>query len=77
MKISSRIRREIGIDFNTHLHRHLAAKIVLAERPGSYEVVRRLLGHSSTSSKLNAYVGFEAGTSTKLYADILAKARTS
>ena len=76
-RISTRIRREIGIDFNTHLHRHLAAKILLADRPGSYEVVRRLLGHSSTSSTLSAYVGFEAGTSTKLYADVLAKARTA
>lgn len=76
-RISKRIRREIGIDFNMHLHRHLAAKLVLTDRPGSYEVVRRLLGHSSTSSTLNAYVGFEAGTSTKFYADVLTKARTA
>lgn len=74
-RISTRIRREIGVDFNMHLHRHLAAKIVLAELPGQFEVVRRLLGHSSTSSTLNAYVGFEAGTAAQLYADVLAKAR--
>lgn len=72
---STRIRRELGLEFNIHLHRHLAAKILLSDRPGNYEVVRRLLGHSSTSSTLNAYVGFEAGTSAKLYADILTKAR--
>jgi len=74
-RISTRIHRELGLEFNTHLHRHLAAKILLNDQPGSYEVVRRLLGHSSTSSTLNAYVGFEAGTSAKLYADVLNKAR--
>jgi integrase len=74
-KLTRRIHRELGLDFNMHLHRHLAAKIFLDDQPGAYEVVRRILGHSSTSTTLNAYVGFEAGTATRLFADVLNKKR--
>ena len=74
-KLTKRHHRELGLDFNMHLYRHLAAKIFLDENPGAFEVVRRLLGHSSTSTTLDAYLGFEAGTATRLFADILNKKR--
>jgi integrase len=76
-KISTRIRRELGLEFNAHLHRHLAAKILLTEHPGHYEVVRRLLGHSSISHTLSAYTGFDAAASTQMFADVINKARTA
>lgn len=74
-KLSKRVYRELGLQFNMHLHRHLAAKIFLDDQPGAYEVVRRILGHSSTSTTLNAYVGFEAGTATRLFSQVVQKKR--
>ena len=69
--ITTRIRKEVSIEFNAHLFRHLAAKIWLEANPGSYEVVRRLLGHSAVSQTLNVYAGFEAGTATRLFSKLI------
>lgn len=69
--VSKIIRREIGVDINMHLFRHLAAWIWLEANPGSYEALRRLLGHAELSSTLNAYAGFEAGTSLRLFAELI------
>jgi integrase len=73
--ISRVIRRELGLEMNPHLFRHLAAMVWLNARPGAYEAARRLLGHAELSSTLNAYAGFEAGTATRLFAEILDAAR--
>ena len=70
-KVAKVIRREIGIEINLHLFRHLAASIWLEANPGAYEALRRLLGHSELSSTLNAYAGFEAGTATRLFAELI------
>jgi integrase len=74
-RVKDRIAKEIGLKVNMHLFRHIAAKILLEDRPGQYEVVRRLLGLSSLSQTLSYYAGFESGTATRLFADILEKAR--
>lgn len=74
-KVKKRIQEEIGLTINMHLFRHLAAQIWLNSNPGQYEVVKRLLGHSTLSQTLNAYAGFEAGTSVRLFAEVLKKAR--
>lgn len=73
--VCTAIRREAGLVMNMHLFRHLAAKLWLDANPGAYEAVRRLLGHSALSSTLNAYAGFEAGTATRLFAELVATAR--
>lgn len=65
------IRKSTGLAINAHLFRHIAAKLMLEARPGEYEAVRRLLGHSQLSRTLNSYAGFEAGTATRLFADII------
>lgn len=75
--LSRRIRKEVGVEFNVHLFRHLAAMIWLDANPGSYEVVRRLLGHAELSRTLNAYAGFEAGTATRLFGEIVEAGRTA
>lgn len=69
------IRKTIGLDVNAHLFRHLAAMLYLQARPGEYEAVRRLLGHTTLSRTLNFYAGFEAGTATRLFADIIDEER--
>ncbi len=65
------IRKSIGLDVNAHLFRHLAAMLYLQAHPGAYEAVRRMLGHASLSRTLNFYAGFEAGTATRLFADVI------
>jgi hypothetical protein len=65
----------MGLKVNMHLFRHIAAKLLLEARPGQYEVVRRLLVLSGMSQTLNCYAGFEAGTATRLLAEVLDKAR--
>lgn len=69
--VKNAIKREIGIDFNMHLFRHLSAKLWLDANPGQYEVVRRLLGHSELSTTMNVYAGFEAGTATRLFSEVI------
>jgi integrase len=72
-RIMKRIRLETGLVMNMHLFRHLAAKIWLAEHPGQYEVVRRLLGHSNTSQTFNLYCEFEAGVATRRFSQLISK----
>jgi integrase len=74
-RIRERIRRETGLAFNPHLFRHLSAKLLLDTHPGGYETVRHLLGHSRLSSTLNVYMGLEADTATRLFADVIDAAR--
>lgn len=74
-KVCRSIRRETGVVMNMHLFRHLAARLWLDARPGEYEALRRILGHSALSSTLNAYAGFEAGTATRLFAELVETAR--
>ena len=75
--IARRIRKEVGVEFNVHLFRHLAAMIWLDAHPGSYEVVRRLLGHAELSRTLDAYAGFEAGTATRLFGAVVEAGRAA
>lgn len=67
-KLKKRIGKEIGLTINVHLFRHIAALIWLETHPGQYEVLKRILGHKALSQTLNFYAGFEAGTSTRLFA---------
>ena len=70
-KLRDIIRERTGAEMNPHLFRHLAAKLWLDHHPGNYEALRRLLGHAELSSTLNAYAGFEAGTATRLFAELI------
>ncbi|MEX2520353.1 MAG: site-specific integrase, partial [Paracoccaceae bacterium] len=73
-RISRAIRRETGLEVNPHLFRHISAKIYLRANPGAFEVVKRLLGHSQTSSTIDVYAGFETDAATRAYAAILEQA---
>jgi integrase len=65
----------LGLRINVHLFRHIAAKMWLDAHPGHYEALRRLLGHKALSQTINAYAGFEAGTATRLFADVIERAK--
>ena len=59
----------MGRDVNPHLFRHLSAMVLLEDHPAHYELVRRTLGHSETSTTYASYVSFEADNATRLLAD--------
>jgi integrase len=70
-RVQRRIRRETGLVINMHLFRHLAAMNWLTAHPGEYEVVRRVLGHSSVSQTIDVYAGFEASVATQFFANLI------
>lgn len=58
-ELSSRVEREIGVEFNLHLIRHMTAYRLIKRMPGAYELVSRILGHASTKTTVNYYCGLE------------------
>ena len=77
-RIRKRIRETLGAEMNAHLFRHFAVMLLLDAQPGSYEVARRLLGHSEVSHTINMYSGLEMKTAIKRFAELVnAKKRGS
>ena len=66
-QISRAIKHGIGLTINPHLFRHIAAKLYLDGHPGAYEVVRRMLGHSSLSVTTEFYTGLETESAFRQY----------
>jgi integrase len=70
-RIAKRVRKETGFIVNAHLFRHLAVMNWLDANPGSYEVARRLLGHSEVSRTISLYSGLEVKSATRAFADLI------
>jgi integrase len=77
--LASQIKRSVhagtGLVMNAHLFRHLAAKLSLDDHPGGYEVVRRVLGHRSLQTTVNAYCGTETAAATRHFDNTILKLR--
>jgi integrase len=77
--LASQIKRAVyagtGLEMNAHLFRHLAAKLYLEDHPGGYEVVRRVLGHRSLQTTVNAYCGTETAAATRHFDKTILKLR--
>ena len=58
-QISRTVRAHTGLRVHPHLFRHITAKLYLDQNPGSYEVVRRVLGHRSIDTTVGFYTGLE------------------
>jgi integrase len=69
--------RHLGVRFTPHQFRHLAAKIILDENPGAYELVRQLLGHTSVSTTTSYYAGVDTRRAGRAHADLVMKLRDS
>ena len=54
---------ETGLVMNPHLFRHLGAHLFLERHPGSYEEVRRVLGHKNIDTTIENYAGLETADS--------------
>lgn len=66
-RISTLLRRRIGIEITPHLFRHLSAKLFLAQHPVGHETVRRLLGHASVDTTTQYYAGFDTSRAAAIY----------
>lgn len=66
-QISSCIKRELGLEVNPHLFRHICAKIILDRQPGAYGLVRSVLGHKDVNSTTTYYAGMERAAAVKHY----------
>jgi integrase len=64
-QISRTIRAHTGLQVHPHLFRHIAAKLFLDAHPGSYELVRRVLGHRSIDTTTNFYTGLETAAAVR------------
>jgi integrase len=67
------VRRHAGIDLSAHQLRHLAAKILLDDSPGAFELVKQLLGHENLRTTVNAYAGIDTRRACRHHAQLLEK----
>jgi site-specific recombinase XerD len=67
----------IGMRVNPHLFRHIAAKLFLDANPGSYEVMRRVLGHRSIETTTAFYTGLETAAAVRHFDATILKLRKS
>jgi len=74
-QISDVVFAEIGLKIHPHLFRHIAAKLFLDHNPGQYEVVRRVLGHSSMQTTVTFYAGAEGATAARHFDNSILKLR--
>ena len=73
--LARRVRRVTGLRVNTHLFRHIAAKLYLDDHPGQYELIRLLLGHKSLSTTVRFYCGLEREAAVKHYSNSVVEKR--
>jgi integrase len=77
MTITKTIRSYLGVKLTPHQFRHLAAKIILDDNPGAYELVRQLLGHTNVSTTTTFYAGIDTRRAGRAHADLVMKLRES
>jgi len=70
-QISKRLWKELGLEITPHQFRHAAAYIMLKADPGNYELVRRVLGHRSSTTTRNFYIGLETLEATRLFGEMV------
>jgi len=73
--IARELRREIGVALTPGQFRHLAAALVLHERPGDIGLVRDLLGHGSARTTAHLYAGMGTRGAASVYGALLERAR--
>jgi integrase len=71
LQITRTLKTRIGIDMNPHLFRHFDGKVALDAQPDNYELVRRLLAHSSIDTTSQSYIGLESKAAGKIFDEII------
>jgi integrase len=75
--IEKTLLRHLGLKMTCHQFRHLAAKFILDENPGAFELVRQLLGHKNLKTTVNFYAGLNTRRAGRAHAELLMKLRES
>ncbi len=75
--ITATLDREMGLKMNPHLFRHFAAMLFLEYHPGSYEEVRRILGHKRITTTLQNYAGLETAAAVRRYDEVVLSHRNA
>jgi integrase len=76
-KLKKMVKRYTGLTVHPHLFRHIGAKLYLEHHPGAYEVVRRLLGHSSLEVTTKTYTGTETVAAIRDYQASILRRRSA
>jgi len=71
--IQRTVFKETGIKLTPHQFRHLAAKILLDDSPGAFELVRQLLGHQNLKTTTNFYAGVDTRRAARHHYELLQK----
>ena len=75
--IARRTRHALGVGLTPGQFRHLAASLVLHERPGDIGLVRDLLGHASPRTTAQLYAGLGTPGAAAVYGALLERARAA
>ena len=73
--IENAVLKYAGVKLTPHQFRHLAAKIILDENPGAYELVRELMGHKNMQTTTNFYAGIDTRRAGRAHLELIAKIR--
>lgn len=71
VRIARTVEEEVGVRITCHQFRHAAAATILRNDPGNYELVRRVLGHTSIKTTRDFYIGLETTEANRHYGKIL------
>jgi integrase len=74
-RMAKAIRHHLGLDLSPHNFRHLSGLVYLSHHPAEFETVRRLLGHASSSTATDFYVGLETDAAHRAYVSLLGALR--
>jgi len=65
--LCSVLLRELGINFNIHLFRHLSCFLYLRSHPGQIDVMRRVLGHKDAEMTMRFYAHVEQSDAFRMF----------
>lgn len=70
-QIVDRVEKSTGLRITVHQFRHAAGALILKNRPGEYELVRRILGHKSMQTTMKFYLAMETTQASEIFTDII------
>jgi integrase len=73
LAIVKAVLKYVGVAMTPHQFRHLAAKIILDENPGAFELVRELMGHKNMQTTTNFYAGIDTLRAGRAHSQLISR----